>query len=102
LQILLTKLDYARYPFTAEASAYIKSRSINPIELATPEFIPILERAKERVKQGVLSGKISAELTQEDVDILAYPTALMIISSIGDDRTRRRYALAEAKRASSY
>jgi len=100
LQTLLTKLDYARYPFTAEASEYIRSRNINPVELSTPEFLPILERAKDRVKQAVFSGKISPELTQEDVDILAYPTALMIISSIGDDRSRRRYALAEAKRAS--
>ncbi|HUO41852.1 MAG TPA: DNA primase large subunit PriL [Methylomirabilota bacterium] len=100
MQSLLTKLDYAKYPFTAEASAYIKSRNINPVELSTPELLPILERAKDRVKQAVFSGKISAELTQEDVDILAYPTALMIISSIGDDRSRRRFALAEAKRAS--
>jgi DNA primase large subunit len=100
LQTQLTKLDYARYPFTAEASAYIRSRNINPIELSTPEFLPILERAKDRVKEGVFSGKISPEPTQEDLDILAYPTALMIISSIRDDRTRRRYALAEAKRAS--
>ncbi len=97
---MLTKLDYARYPFTKEASEYIRSRNINPLELSTPEFLPILERAKERVRQAVFTGKISPELTQEDFDILAYPTALMIISSIGDDRTRRRYALAEAKRAS--
>ena len=62
-------------------------------------MLPILERAMERIRQGVFSGKISADLTQEDVDILAYPTALMLISSVGDDRTRRRYALAEAKRA---
>jgi len=100
LQTLLTKLDYARYPFTKEASEYIRSRNISPLELSTPEFLPILERAKERVRQAVFTGKISPELTQEDFDILAYPTALMIISSIGDDRTRRRYALAEAKRAS--
>jgi len=100
LQTLLTKLDYAKYPFTEEASAYIKSRNINPVELSTPEFLPILERAKDRIKQAIFSGRISPESTREDVDILAYPTALMIISSIGDDRSRRRYALAEAKRAS--
>jgi DNA primase large subunit len=100
LQTLLTKLDYARYPFTNEAAEYIRSRNISPLELSTPEFLPILDRAKDRVKQAVFSGRISPELTQEDFDILAYPTALMIISSIGDDRTRRRYALAEAKRAS--
>jgi len=100
LQTLLTKLDYAKYPFTKEASEYIRSCNVSPLELSTPELLPILERAKERVKQAVFAGKISPELTREEFDILAYPTALMIISSIGDDRTRRRYALAEAKRAS--
>lgn len=99
MQALLTKLDLAKFPFTTEASDYIKSFSIDPVELTRPELLPILERAIDRVKQGVFSGKISAELTQEDVDILAYPTALMLISVIADDRARRRYALAEAKRS---
>jgi DNA primase large subunit len=99
MQALLTKLDLAKFPFTAEASSYIKSTNIDPLELVRPELIPILDRAIERIKQGVFTGRISADLTQEDVDILAYPTALMLISSIGDDRTRRRYALAESKRA---
>ena len=99
MQTLLTKLDYAKFPFTSEASGYIRSRNIEPLELTRPELTPILERAMDRIRQGVFSGRISAELTQEDVDILAYPTALMLISSVGDDRTRRRYALAEAKRA---
>ena len=99
MQTLLTKLDYAKFPFSSEASDYIKSRNIEPLELTRPELAPILERAMERVRQGVFSGRIAADLTQEDVDILAYPTALMVISSVGDDRTRRRYALAEAKRA---
>jgi DNA primase large subunit len=99
MQALLTKLDLAKFPFTTEASEYIKSFNIEPVELARPELIPILERAQERIKQGVFTGKISPELTQEDVDILAYPTALMLISAIGDDRARRRCALAEGKRA---
>ena len=99
MQALLTKLDLAKFPFTAEASDYIKAFNIEPVELARPELNQILQRAKERIKQGVFAGKIAADLTQEDVDILAYPTALMLISAIGDDRARRRYALAEGKRA---
>ncbi len=99
MQVLLTNLDLAKFPFTSEASGYIRSRNIDPLELTRPELAPILERAMDRIKQGVFSGRISTELTQVDVDILAYPTALMLISAIGDDRTRRRYALAEAKRA---
>jgi DNA primase large subunit len=99
MQALLTKLDLAKFPFTIEASEYIKSFSIEPSELSRPELHRILERAIDRIKQSVFSGKILSELSQEDVDILAYPTALMLISAIGDDRARRRYALAEAKRA---
>ena len=99
MQTLLTKLDYAKFPFTSEASSYIRSRNIDPLELTRPELAPILDRAMDRIRQGVFQGRIVAELTQEDVDILAYPTSLMLISSVGDDRTRRRYALAEAKRA---
>jgi DNA primase large subunit len=99
MQALFTKLDLAKFPFTTEASEYIRSRSIEATELIQPELLPILDRAVERVKQGVFSGRISVELTQEDVDILSYPTALLLITAVGDDRTRRRYALAEAKRA---
>jgi len=100
MQALLTKHDLAKYPFTVEASDYIRSRNIQPLELAEPEFTPILDRALDRIKQTLFGSRIAAELTQEDVDILAYPTALMLISALGNDRVRRRYALAEAKRAS--
>ncbi|HXY82425.1 MAG TPA: DNA primase large subunit PriL [Candidatus Saccharimonadales bacterium] len=99
MQTLLTKLDYAKYPFTVEALAYIRARNIDPTELTRTDFLPILDRAIDRIRQAVFSGKISPEITQEDVDIIAYPTALMLISATGDDRSRRRYALAEAKRA---
>lgn len=99
MEALLTKLDLAKFPFTTEASEYVKSRNIQPVELTEPEFTTILDRAIDRIKQAVFGSMISAELTQEDVDILAYPTALMLISALGDDRVRRRYALAEAKRA---
>ncbi len=99
MEALLTKLDYAKYPFTSEALAYIRTRNIDPAELINPEFLSILDRAVERIKQAVFSGKILSELTLEDIVIIAYPTALMLISATGDDRTRRRYALAEAKRA---
>ena len=86
MQALLTKQDLAKFPFTTEASDYIKSFNIKPVELARPELNQILERAMERIKQAVFSGRISGELTQDDVDILAYPTALMLISTLADDR----------------
>jgi DNA primase large subunit len=100
MQALLTKLDLAKFPFTKEASEYVKSRNIQPLELVEPEFTPILDRAIDRIKQTIFGGRISPEMSVEDVDILAYPTALMLISVLGNDRVRRRYALAEAKRAS--
>ena len=58
MQALLTKLDLAKFPFTTEASDYIKSFNIKPVELARPELNRILERAMERIKQAVFSGRI--------------------------------------------
>jgi len=100
MQALLTRLDLAKFPFTKEASEYVRSRNLQPMELLEPEFTPILDRAVDRIKQTLYGGRISAETTTEDIDVLAYPTALMIVSALGNDRVRRRYALAEAKRAS--
>ena len=58
MQTLLTKYDLAKFPFTAEASSYVKSRGIDPLDLVRPELVPILERAMERIRQGVFSGRI--------------------------------------------
>ncbi len=94
----MTKLDHAKYPFTNEASEYVRSLSIDIKDLTSPEFSVVLDLAEKRATDALISGKIDAE-PQDEVGILAYPTALMLIALAADERAQRRYALAESKRA---
>lgn len=94
----MTRLDHAKYPFTNEASEYVKSLSIDVKDLASSEFSVVLDIAEKRIFEALTTGKIDWEL-QGDVEILAYPAALMLVALGGDERAQRRYALAESKRA---
>ncbi len=98
LKPVLTKLDHAKYPFTNEASEYIKSLRIDTDDLATEEFSVVLDLAEGRITDALTSGRIEGTL-QGEVEILAYPAALMLIALAGDERAQRRYALGESKRA---
>lgn len=95
---VLTKLDHAKYPFTNEAAEYVKSLNIDIKDLMSQEFSVVLDLAEKRVLEALTTGKIGWEL-QGEVEILAYPAALMLIALAGDERAQRRYALAESKRA---
>ncbi len=60
----------------------------------------MMERAEKRIEQAIAQGKIGEELHPEDeVEILSYPAAIMILTAIGNDTAKRRYALVESKRA---
>lgn len=98
MKAALTKLDHARYPFTNEASEYVKSLNIDTKDLTSPEFSVVLDLAEKRIADALRSGRIDWE-PQDEVGILAYPAALMLIALAGDERAQRRYALSESKRA---
>jgi DNA primase large subunit len=98
LTAVLTKLDHAKYPFTNEASEYVKSLNIDINDLTSEEFSVVLDLAERRVVGALTAGRIDSE-PQGEPEILAYPTALMFIALAGDERARRRYALGESKRA---
>jgi len=98
LRAVLTKLDHAKYPFTSEASEYVKSLNIDFNDLTSEEFSVILDLAEKRIFEALTTGKIDWEL-QGDIEVLSYPAALMLIALVGDERAQRRYALGESKRA---
>lgn len=98
MNAVLTKLDHAKYPFTSEASEYIKTLKIDTNDLVSVEFSPVLDQAEKRITDALNTGKIDWE-SQDEVGILAYPAALMLIALAGDERAHRRYALGESKRA---
>ncbi|MCX8206353.1 MAG: DNA primase regulatory subunit PriL [Methanothrix sp.] len=91
------------YPFTHAAAQDIR-RIDAPLEdvLRSRAFQPVRRRAVERV-QGALHGDIpdadTSDSVKQNVELLSYPLARLIVSCIDDDYLLRRYVLAEAKLA---
>jgi len=94
-----SKTDLAKYPFIDEAIEYVKQLNISLNELQLKEFEQVLARAEKRLKEAIEIGKISKEWENDDLEILSFPIALMILAFIGDEKSKNKYALAESKRA---
>jgi DNA primase large subunit len=96
---MLTRADLAKYPFLSEATDYIRELGLSIEELSAPEFTPVLERAEKRLEEALSKGRVSVDVTNENAEILSFPISNLILSLVGEERARRRFALAEAKRA---
>lgn len=77
-------------------------------ELENPEYHEILDRAEQRIKEAIddalvsdqTTGRLGPEMRKKDeIEILSFPIAVMMVISANDSSLKRRYALAEAKRA---
>lgn len=98
--LFLTPTDLARYPFIPEAGKYIESLEVKIDELASPDLEPTLVRAENRVEEAIIYGVIKEKSPKDDIEISSFPIAVMIVAASANDRLKRRYALAEAKRVS--
>ncbi len=96
---MLTRADLAKYPFLLEAAEYVKELGFSLDDMASPEFNPILDRAEKRLEEALAKGRVSSEIADERTEILSFPVSNLILSLTGEERARRRFALAEAKRA---
>ncbi|MBS7643490.1 hypothetical protein KEJ26_02755, partial [Candidatus Bathyarchaeota archaeon] len=99
--MLNTKSDLAKYSFTIEAAKYVRSLGLNLNDLASPAYIQILNRAEKRIEEAILYGIVSETWHNDDIEILSFPVSIILVKAIGDSFLKRRYALAEAKRAYS-
>lgn len=97
----LDRSDLAKYTFTPQAASQIESLNITINDLIIdPSFEKILERAKGRVEEAIREGEVRAELSNYPIEYTSYPVAIMFVKALGDRFLYRRYATAEAKRAS--
>src|SRR6267143_1242713 len=96
---MLTRADLEKYPFLSEASEYVRELGLSIDELAAPEFSPVLDRAENRLEEALSRGRVSEAIMNENAEILSFPVSNLILSLVGEERARRRFALAEAKRA---
>jgi len=94
----------ATYPFLQETKEWVKKEKISVSEILYDEIyerardIAIL-RVKDAVKKAIVRERPLLNETDCIMEIFSYPLARMIVSSIESDFLRRRYALAEAKKA---
>jgi len=99
---VLTKSDLAKYPFMPRASEYIKNLDLTIEDLIKPEYREILERAEDRIEEAILFGLVGKPSPKDDVEIISFPIAMMMVAATDDRFMKRRYALAEAKRISEF
>lgn len=104
------ELEDAYYPFTRQASDYVKCSGKSIESFLDGEFgKAVITRAKERVIQairGEIKNIFDDKKIPQDVDIeeelFSYPVARIFVSCIGDHYLIRRYALKEAEAAHSH
>ena len=95
-----TKNDLAKYPFLKETAEYIK-----PLDLQIDDLgrmgTELVKRAEERVNQALIDRRITRNSKRIDVEIPSFPLALLVVIATENSFIKKRYALAEAKQASS-
>ncbi len=96
-----TKNDLAKYPFLKETAEYIKPLDIQINDLTSMGMDQILKRAEERVNEAIVNRSVSRNVKKIDLEILSFPVAILLVIATENSFIKKRYALAEAKQASS-
>lgn len=91
----------AKYPFLKDASVLAVDNGADVISLvSSTSYAPARERGLERVTDALENSDISYRPLMSDFDrlmeIMSYPYARMVVSSVNDRFLNRRYALAES------
>ncbi|HXX88546.1 MAG TPA: DNA primase large subunit PriL [Candidatus Acidoferrum sp.] len=97
--VRFTKNDLAKYPFLKETTDYVKTLDLKVEDLAGPGFSSVFERAEDRVEEAILYTVTGTRLRNAEVEILSFPTAILLVLATEDRLIKKRYALAEAKQA---
>lgn len=96
-----TKIDLAKYPFLKETAEYIRPLDLQISDLTSPELEQILKRGEERVSEAITHARIKRDIRSLGTEISSYPVALLLVAATENSFIRKRYALAEAKQAST-
>lgn len=97
---MLGKTDFARYPYVKEATDFVRQLGFNIEDFSKPELEQVIHRAKERVYNSIINRTVGDADDADEIEILSYPIAILIVKSIGDEYLRKRYAQAESRKAS--
>ena len=89
--------DLAKYPFLKEATEHVRKLDVKIEDLVNPDLANVVERAEERVEEAILYTLVSRRQRNEEVEILSFPVATMLVVATENSFIKKRYALAEAK-----
>ncbi|MEM1515810.1 MAG: DNA primase large subunit PriL [Candidatus Bathyarchaeia archaeon] len=100
---IFTLSDLAKYPFLPEAAEEIKRLNFGIENLLEPNYAPILDRAERRIIEALMINppEVSYDPYKYDkyIELLSFPVAIIFASATSSDYIKRRFALAEARRA---
>jgi len=99
--LTLTRIDKAKYPFLSDAVEEVKREELDIQSLDNPELEPIIKRAIERIEEALKTNppQVTYRRREEDTEIPSFPVAIILAAASNNNYIRRRYALAEARRA---
>jgi DNA primase large subunit len=90
-----------------EAAEYVRALGLDINELESDFFVPFMDRAEKRVKEALLDVSDYAKTQPLDdpkdyeLELFSFPIAVMLVVGAEESFIKSRYALAEAKRAST-
>lgn len=88
---------HARYPFLPAAREAVASADEDITAAATETAVR--ERARDRVQRAITDGTTGSLHASNRIELLSYPVARMLVSSIDDPALTERYAAGEARTA---
>jgi len=99
--LTLTRTDKAKYPFLTDAAEEVRREDLDIQSLDNPEAGPIINRAIERIEEALKTSppQVTYREREEDTEIPSFPVAIILVAASGSNYIKRRYALAEARRA---
>jgi len=90
-----------------EAVDYVRDMGLDISELESDFFVPFLDRAESRIQKALddLSAYSKTQPRDEpkehEIELFSFPIAVMLVIACEESFIKNRYALAEAKRAST-
>ena len=92
-----------KYPFIPEAAEEVKKLDFRIEDVLEDNYKSILTRAEERIIEAITSSPPEVSYNPHkyrgDVEVLSLPVAVALVAALANDYIKRRYALAEARRA---
>ena len=94
--------DLAKYPFLDEAGHHVKKYGAELRDLENPEYENILEKAKLRITNSLLSTSYKYEIMDPDSELLSFPISLLIVKAIERDYITSKFLYSEALKVEKF